>query len=217
MTGAEAAPPSSRASRLRAKLPWFVLAFVALAADLGTKWLVFYPHVLDPAVQARIAARQRVATCSVASWWDTILVYNTGVTFGSLEGTASWALGLLTGGVIVFLGVWLWRTPREEKVKLYALSIIVGGAVGNLYDRTLRTVLEADENPGVRDFLDWYVPKDWVLHEKLTAVFGPGEYHWYTSNVADVCIVTGVILLALCILLERPDEAATTEPPVGDV
>jgi signal peptidase II len=186
----------------RGKLPWLALAVVALATDLTTKWLVFYPDVLDPSVRERIAAgRSTYVVCEIASWWNVILVYNTGVTFGSLEGAATWLLSLLTGGVIVFLFVWLWRTPQHERVKLYALSIIVGGAVGNLYDRTLRTVLEPDRTPGVRDFLDWHLPEGWPLHDWLKAKF---TTHWYTSNVADVCIVVGVSLLAICILFEKP-------------
>ena len=132
--------------------------------------------------------------------WDTILVYNNGITFGMFPSAGPWVLAGLTGIVILVLCHMLWTAPAAHRLRHFALSIVIGGAIGNLYDRTLRPMIEADKNPGVRDFLDWYVPRDTPTGQWLIETFGTN--HWYTSNVADVIIVTGVILLAWCILRE---------------
>ena len=180
------AAPSS--TGLSDKLPWLTLSAAGLAADLWTKHLVFYPYVVQPGFDEH-AGKQVGVVCS---WWRTILAYNQGVTFGMGSGAGAWILSLGTGAVIALLLRSLWKTPTEERVKRFALSIIVGGAIGNLYDRALRPLVEADKHPGVRDFIDWYVP--------------PNGYHWYTFNVADALIVSGVVLLAWKILREKPAE-----------
>lgn len=195
-SGSETVPAGDR---LRRALPWFAFAAACLAADLWTKHLVFYPHVLEPGFREGMS----VPGGRLAPWWDTILVYNLGVTFGSFSGVPGWTKALLTSAVIAWMAWKLWTLPPGRRLQAASLSMIVGGAVGNLYDRTLRPALEPDRIPGVRDFLDWHIPDDWALARTFRER-GWGT-HWYTSNVADVLIVCGVILLAWCILRE-PEE-----------
>lgn len=200
-------PRATTAARLRAKAPWFALALLTLAADLVTKWWVFYPHVLSSDFHSgQVVGR-------VFTGWDTILVYNEGITFGMFEGTGAWILAIGTALVIGALSYKLWKLPLGHggrRLEAFALAIVIGGAVGNLYDRTLRPLVEADTRPGVRDFLDWYVPSDTKVGAWLIETFG--RNHWYVSNVADVCIVCGVLLLAWCILREPAQKDA---PDVG--
>ena len=112
-------------------------------------------------------------------------VLNTGAAF-SLGDSLSPVLmrnGLIAFSVVavVIVGVMLWRTGRELSVTSVALALILGGAVGNLYDRiVLRHVV---------DFLE------------VTIV----HYHWPDFNVADSCIVIGACLLMLEIF--RPQAA----------
>ncbi len=195
--------PDGANERLADKLPWFAVAAAGLAADLWTKHLVFYPDVLRPGFdERRLVIVGRVLGLS---WWQTILAYNNGVTFGLGSSLGAWALSLGTGLVIVLLSRSLWQAPRTERLKCFALSIIVGGAVGNLYDRALRPFVEADTRPGVRDFIDWYFPDGSAAAEFLKS--HNVNNHWYTFNVADALIVSGVVLLAWKILRERPDDA----------
>lgn len=191
--------------RLRRKLPWFAFAAACLAADLWTKHLVFYPHVLD----AGFREGMPVPGGRVASWWNTILVYNQGVTFGSFSWVPAWLKAGLTSCVILWMAWKLWTVDASERAQSLSLAMVVGGAVGNLYDRALRPAVEPDVRPGVRDFLDWHLPDD----SGLAAWFRERDWptHWYTSNVADVLIVCGVILLAIC-LVREPE---TPEAPDG--
>lgn len=208
---AVSAPPSTDGAeprggaRLRAKMPWFALAAACLAADLWSKWAVFYP--LRP-VGAKVGDVEILG--HPLSWFAIRIAYNQGVTFGLASGTSIWLLALATGGVILLLLWQLWTIRVSERAKSLALAIIVGGAIGNLYDRTLRPHLELDTRPGVRDFLDWYAPDHWALAGWLEE--NVGTTHWYTSNVADVLIVCGVILLGWMIVTERaPDAGAAGE------
>jgi len=197
---ASPAPAAPSALTASDKLPWFAVAAAALTADLWSKHLVFYPETLDPMV------REGQAIGRVCSWWRTVIAYNTGATFGLGASAGPWILCTLVAIVIVLLVRSLLRTPLTDRVRCFALSIVIGGAVGNLYDRALRPLVEPDKHPGVRDFLDWYVPEDTAFAKWLLA---HGVHnHWYTFNVADALIVSGVVLLAWKILREPSDKTS---------
>lgn len=183
---------SERTGRLRHRGPWLAVGLVVLVADLVTKELVFGHEV----------GADRLVT-ELFTGFRIVHAWNPGVTFGAFDSLGPGLLGALTGTVIVFLLWKLWTLSPTERLQSFALAIVAGGAVGNLYDRVLRPVGPGDR-PGVRDFLDWYVPADTGLGRWLLDTFGTN--HWYTSNVADVFIVCGVILLAWCILTEKEPE-----------
>ena len=86
--------------------------------------------------------------------------------------------------------MFLRRWARESRLALVALSLVAGGAVGNLVDR-LRF-------GSVVDFIDWY----W------------GSYHWYTFNVADAAITSGAALLILHSFL--PERGGAAPDDAGD-
>ena len=205
MSQSAPSPASVERPAAGTKLPWLAVAAAVTATDLWTKHLVFYPVALEPFAEGRTVG-------TVASWWQTKIAYNTGATFGLGATLGPWVLAVGVSVVIAMLLRSLWRTPSGERLKCFAFSIIVGGALGNLYDRALRPFVERDKNPGVRDFIDWYVPADSAAgrflesHHVLSS-----EYHWYTFNVADSLIVSGVILLAWKILREQPPGAVSAE------
>jgi len=122
---------------------------------------------------------------------------NTGGVFGLLSGAPSLARRLFfVGATALALGVilhFLRRFGRESRLLTVALSLVAGGAVGNLVDR-LRF-------GSVVDFIDWY----WRSH------------HWYTFNVADSAISVGAVLLFVQSLLPEPsaDGTGALRPPAG--
>ena len=110
-------------------------------------------------------------------------VHNTGAAFGLLAGQSSplrtvffLAVSLVAMGVVLWM---LYRLPPGQKVELVALSLILGGALGNVFDR-----VRLGE---VVDFIDVY------YH----------SYHWPAFNVADSAISIGVILLLYRLLFAR--------------
>jgi len=98
---------------------------------------------------------------------------NTGMAFGLFQGFPL-AVSLVGGAILIALLVYLGRVaPVATMVERAALSLLIGGAIGNLVDR-LRLGY-------VVDYLDLYV----------------GQYHWPTFNLADSAVTIGASLLAL--------------------
>jgi signal peptidase II len=123
----------------------------------------------------------------VSQIFDLTMVWNYGVSFGALTADAAWerwALVGLSGLIATIFAVWLTRANRAQTV--LALSLVIGGAIGNMIDRV--------RYGAVADFLDFS-----ALH-----------FPW-VFNVADSAITLGAILLALDMFL-NPDEPPQSRP-----
>jgi signal peptidase II len=135
-------------------------------------------------VEAEIPLGRHVVVVAHTFWISHVL--NTGAAFSLFDGTHSPLLirNLLIGfsivAVMVVIGV-LWKVGQTISITSVALALILGGAVGNLYDR-LRFGY-------VVDFLEVHIH----------------SYHWPDFNVADSAIVVGACLLLLEML--RPHRA----------
>ena len=108
------------------------------------------------------------------------LAHNYGAAFSFLSdagGWQRWFFTVLASAVSLALLVWLLRLPREEWLTGLGLSLILGGAIGNLIDRI--------QLGYVVDFVD--------VHYK--------GWHYPAFNVADSAITCGVILLLLDVVL----------------
>lgn len=168
---------TSTISDARLKGRFLLLSLAVLLLDQWTKHLV----------EAHIDHWSRIEV--IPGFFDLIHVRNTGVAFGLFP-----AHGRLTG-ILLLVGVGLLalgfvlyyfaRAERHERLLLTSLSLVLGGAVGNLLDRIA--------SGGVTDFIDVYW-RDW---------------HWHTFNVADSAISVGIFLLLLT-SFQRP-EATETE------
>jgi signal peptidase II len=107
---------------------------------------------------------------------DFTLLHNTGAAFSFLADASGWQRGFfITLGTVVSLAliVWMWRMPRGEKLLPLALSLIVGGAIGNVIDRIAHGY--------VIDF----------IHAHWGAAYFPA------FNIADSAITIGAVLLIL--------------------
>lgn len=107
----------------------------------------------------------------VTGFFNLVPVWNTGVSFGLLgdSSTSRWILVALALAIVVVLLVWLMRAGTG--IVVFALVLVVGGALSNVIDRVLYGA--------VIDFVD--------IH-----AFG---FHWPAFNIADMSIVIGTALL----------------------
>ena len=114
-------------------------------------------------------------------------VYNTGAAFSLFAESLSQTvvrnvlIGFSIAAVIVVLGM-IWRMGRPLTTTGVALGLILGGAIGNLYDRIRFSY--------VVDFLEVKIV----------------DYHWPDFNVADSCIVIGACLLLIEIFRAQPTD-----------
>ena len=142
-------------------------------------------------IQAEIGVYDTIKV--IPGFFDIVHTENKGMAFGLFsDGESSVRTVLLVGVaavVLVFVGVTLWRQPRElpanQRFTRLALALILGGAFGNLYDRLFRG--------SVTDFLDVYI----------------GSYHWPAFNVADSAITIGALLLAFDLFRSGKKSEAT--------
>ena len=105
----------------------------------------------------------------VTPFFDYVLVWNPGVSYGLLGDVPVWALGLVAVVAIAALGVWWWRT--HDVLVRFGLMLAIGGAVSNALDRLFYGA--------VADFFHFHW-QDWSF---------------YIFNLADVAITLGVVLL----------------------
>jgi len=115
---------------------------------------------------------------------DLVLVYNTGAAFSFLSTAGGWQRWFFIGIAVVVCGFilhWMRELPRRARWYPLALSLILGGAVGNVIDRA--------RTGAVVDFIDFHV----------------GDWHWPAFNVADSAICVGAALLVLGAFRREPD------------
>lgn len=144
-------------------LVWLWLAAVVIALDQITKYWA----------QTLLALHQPEA---VMPFLNMTLMYNPGAAFSFLADAGGWqrwffiALAVLVSLVLFF---WMARLKSGERWTAIGLSLVLGGALGNVVDRIL--------HGHVIDFIDVYYR----------------QWHWPAFNVADSAITAGVVLLLL--------------------
>ena len=176
------------------------LCFVALivAADLATKaWVFAWLEPLKQRGELVYDAHGHARWPILGEWFTFMLSTNPGAAFGQLESFPY----LLVGGRVlagVFLVYLLARTAPGRGVFTSALVLVLGGALGNLYDNLFLDLPHAGRPFGpVRDFIDVY--------------FRVFDWHFPTFNLADSCITVGAGLLLLSGLIgERGSRAAAS-------
>ena len=101
------------------------------------------------------------------------LIWNDGIAFGLFSFQKSNLYNFLTLIIIAIIFLIIFMTAKAEGIKKYSLLMILGGAIGNVFDRLF--------NRAVPDFIDFHI----------------GNFHWFIFNIADVFITIGVIFMIL--------------------
>jgi signal peptidase II len=140
-------------------------ALVTLVADQASKlWLL---NVFDLA---------RRGAVSVTPFFDLVLAWNIGISFGWLQNDGQAAqLALMAVKVLAVVALAIWMARSHTLLATIALGLIIGGAIGNGIDRLAYGA--------VVDFA--------LFHVEI----GGNTYNWYVFNLADVAIVAGVAAL----------------------
>ena len=106
-------------------------------------------------------------------------VKNPGIAFGIPVGDFSMLVALLSFAATILIGYLHWKERNNHPLIVNGLGLILGGAIGNLIDRSY--IFFSKTYEGVVDFID----------------VGAGSFRWYTFNIADSAVTVGVILYLL--------------------
>ncbi|MDG1096254.1 MAG: signal peptidase II [Methylophilaceae bacterium] len=147
---------------MKASLKWFLLSAIIIVLDLYTKYLV----------QQAFEYADRL---TITSYFDLVRYHNEGAAFSFLADAGGWQKWFFTAiaAIASIFIVYLLKKHHTEKLFSLGLALVLGGALGNLYDRvTLGYVV---------DFLSFHV----------------NDLYWPAFNVADSAISVGVGILLL--------------------
>lgn len=154
---------------------WLWLSLIIVISDQATK--VF--------ASSTLAVYQSI---EFLPYFNFTLLHNYGAAFGLFDDGSGWQRWFFTViAILVSIGMlyWIKRLKPEERRMAFSLSLVLGGAIGNVIDRILHGY--------VVDFIDIYYKADSCM-----IGFGPskpGECHWPAFNIADMAITTAVIIL----------------------
>lgn len=144
-------------------LKWLCLSLIVLILDQWSKITI----------DSMMSLYQSIA---IIPYFNLTYVRNAGAAFSFLSGAGGWQrwfFATIAVAISSVLTIWLYRLKANETLLAIALSLILGGAIGNLIDRLAYGY--------VIDFLDVYYQ----------------TWHWPTFNVADMAISLGVFLMLL--------------------
>ncbi|MFU8797589.1 MAG: signal peptidase II [Gammaproteobacteria bacterium] len=156
-------------------LLWLIFSLILIIAD----------RLLKDLVSDALSLHEIIP---ITSFLNITLAYNTGAAFSFLNDAGGWQQYLFTGVAIIvssIMVIWLYRLPSSDHFTASALALIIGGALGNLWDRLIFG--------HVIDFIDFYI---------LT-------WHFAAFNLADAAICLGAAILILTSF--RKDSTPTTK------
>ena len=110
------------------------------------------------------------------------LVWNTGIGFGLLSSNSSLIYNSITTLIGIILVILIYMIIKSNLIEKFLYSIILGGALGNFYDRLIYF--------SVPDFID-------IHYER---------FHWFTFNIADIFITLGILLLVIKELFTKDEK-----------
>ena len=107
------------------------------------------------------------------------LIWNDGIAFGLFSFNESFLYNLITAIIIIVIIIILKMINNSYGLSKYSLLMILGGALGNVYDRIMYN--------SVPDFIDFHI----------------NNFHWFVFNVADIFITVGVIIMIMTEFFNR--------------
>ncbi len=147
-----------------------VTAGIVIVCDQLSKWWVVAKLMQPP------------RAIEVTPFFNLVMVWNKGVTFGMFNTASSWTRWGFTGlALAIVVALLLWLRKVERRWLAASIGLVIGGALGNVIDRV--------RYGAVADFLDFHIR----------------GYHWPAFNVADSAITVGVALLLIDAWLGRKE------------
>ena len=107
------------------------------------------------------------------------LIWNEGVAFGLFSFNEDYLYNFLTILILIVIIFIIFMIRKSDLLRKYALLLVLGGALGNFFDRLIYKA--------VPDFIDFHV----------------GNFHWFIFNVADIFITFGILFMIIIELTSK--------------
>ena len=154
------------------------MIFKNLLNNISLTFLIFLLDRVSKIYVINLDKKLSGSEIFLSKYLNISLIWNEGIAFGLLSFNQENLYNLLTFLIILIIFFILIMTFKSSGLKKIALIMILGGALGNVFDRILYKA--------VPDFIDFHI----------------GSFHWFVFNVADIFITLGIFFM---ILLEFTD------------
>jgi signal peptidase II len=133
--------------------------------------IIFFIDRVSKIYILKIAEAQNTVDIYLTSYLNFYLIWNKGIAFGLFAFNESFIYNVITSIIVIISIIVLVMITKCEGIKKYSLLFVLGGSMGNLFDRIYYTA--------VPDFIDFHI----------------NDFHWFIFNVADIFITLGIICL----------------------
>ena len=157
----------------------FITLFKKKLLDVAIVFVIFLLDRISKIYILKIAEVENAVDIYINPYLNFYLIWNRGIAFGLASSNESLIYNSVTviiGSIVLGILILIFKL---EGTKKYSFIMVLGGALGNLYDRIYYSA--------VPDFIDFHI----------------GENHWFVFNVADIFITFGVIFLILIELFDK--------------
>lgn len=140
---------------------FFFISFIFILDRISKLWII------------SIFNSENNLEIKISSFINLNLIWNKGIAFGLFSYGEKFEYNLLTGLIIMIIAIVFWMIIKTKGLEKYGFLMILGGALGNIFDRLYYSA--------VPDFIDIYYK----------------NFHWFVFNVADIFITVGVLMLMI--------------------
>ena len=140
---------------------FFLILFIFILDRISKLWII------------SIFNSENNLEIKISSFINLNLIWNKGIAFGLFSYGEKFEYNLLTGLIIIISAIVFWMIIKTKGLEKYGFLMILGGALGNIFDRLYYSA--------VPDFIDIYYK----------------NFHWFVFNVADIFITVGVLMLII--------------------
>ena len=145
-------------------------------------FIIFFLDRLSKFYILNIAENEGTVNITINSFLNIILVWNSGIGFGLLQFDQTFIYNLITILIAIINVVIIYLLIYADKLNKFFFSMILGGSIGNLYDRIYYSA--------VPDFID----------------LNYNGYHWFVFNVADIFITVGIFTLIFSEIFKKNEK-----------
>ena len=153
------------------KTRMFKINFKKILINFGIISVIFLADRLTKIYIVKIAEVKNTVDIYVNTYLNFYLIWNKGIAFGLFSFNERFIYNIITAIILLITVVILIMIIKNKGFKKYSLMFVLGGSLGNLFDRIYYSA--------VPDFINFHI----------------NDFHWFVFNVADIFITLGIICL----------------------